>query len=122
MSESNKRPVLEDDRHFLADALQIFFAVVGDVFVGHDHPAGIRLEKSHDVHQRDRLAHAAAAQNANCLSGHHAEADVVEHAIVAKGLGDILELDVGSEFFVGGHESVVGPQSSVFSRCAFAVR
>ena len=76
--------------------------------MGHDHAARIRLEKSHDVHQRYGLAHAAAAQNTHGLSRHDGKADMVEHAIVAERLGDILELDVWAEVGVGGHGLVVG--------------
>ena len=58
-------------------------------------------------------------ENANGLSRHHAEADVIEHTIVAKGLGDILELDVGSELSL---VDMFCFQSSVFSRQSFSLR
>ena len=86
--------VLKDHGDFLADDLELRFVVVGDVFAGHDHPARVRLQKSHDVMERDRFAHTAAAEDADRLPGLDIEADVVEDAVVSKGLGDVFEFDV----------------------------
>ena len=69
---------------------------------GDDHAARIGLEKSHDVMQRDRFAHAAAPQNADRLGGQHVEVDVVEHDVVAERLGDVAEFDVGIGFGSSG--------------------
>ena len=43
--------VLKNHRHFLADGFELLFGVVGDVFSGHDHTPGVRLQESHDVVQ-----------------------------------------------------------------------
>ena len=71
------------------------FGVVGDVLVGHPDAAAVGLEEAHDLMQRHRLAHAAAAQDAHGLAGHNVEADAIEHDIAAERLVDVLELDVG---------------------------
>jgi hypothetical protein len=47
------------------------------------------------VMQRDRFAHAAAAQDADGLSRQDVEADVFKYATVSEGLGDVAKLDVG---------------------------
>ena len=89
---------------FLRIMFQLLLGVIGDVLSGDDHAPGIRLEESHDVMQRHRFAHAAAPQNAYRLRRQHVEADVVEHDVVAKRLGDVAKLDVGRGFCVVRHE------------------
>ena len=95
MRESNKRSVLKDHGDFLADCLQLLFGVVGNVLAGDDDASGVRFEKAHDVMQRDRFAHAAAAQDADGFAGQDVEADAIEHDVVAEGFGDFVEFDVG---------------------------
>jgi len=90
-----ERPVLEDHGDFLANALQLFLAVVGDVLLGHDDAPRVRLEEAHDVVQRHRLPYPAASQDADRLAGQGVEADVIEDPVFAEGLGDVLELDEG---------------------------
>src|SRR5262249_17507472 len=60
-----------------------------------NHSAGVGLEKTHDVVQRYRFAHAAAAQYAECLCRKDIKADMIEYTVVAKRFADILEFDVG---------------------------
>ena len=55
---------------FLRMRSRSLFGIIGDVFVRHNDPAGIRLEKSHNVLQRDGFADAAAPQDADRLSRH----------------------------------------------------
>src|ERR1051326_762032 len=88
-----ERAVLEHHGDFLADVLKLRFGVIGDVFESHDDAALIGLEKAHDVMQRNRFAHAAAAQDAERLAGIDLEAYVLKHAMVAKRFIDVLELD-----------------------------
>ena len=75
--------------------LHLLFRVVGDVLPGDDDASGVGLEEPHDVVQRDRFTHAAAAEDADGLGGHHVETDVLEHLLVAERLGDVAKLDVG---------------------------
>src|SRR5262249_41846100 len=60
---------LKDHSDFLADTLEVLFAVIGDVFVGDDNSARVRLEKSENMLQRYGFSHAAAAENADCFGG-----------------------------------------------------
>ena len=76
--------------------------VVGDVLAGDDDAAGVGLEKAHDVVQRDGLAHAAAAEDADGFRGHHIEAHMIEDDVVAEGFGDFAEFDVGRGFGISG--------------------
>ena len=87
--------VLKDHGDFFANQLHLRLGVIGDVFVGDNHPPGIRLQESHDAVQGNRLAHAAAAQNAHRLARQHVETHIVEHYMRAKRLKHIAEFDVG---------------------------
>ncbi len=79
--------------------------VVGDVLAGNDDASRVGLEKSHDVMQRNRLAHAATSEDADGFGGQHVEVDVVEHDIVAESFGDVAKFDVGRGLWVFvGHE------------------
>ncbi len=93
-----ERPVLKDHGDLLADALQLLLGIVSDVFVGHPDASAVRLEKAHDVMERNRFSHAASPQDADRLAGHHVEAHVIQHHLAAKGLRDALELDVWPVF------------------------
>src|SRR5215469_11364688 len=101
-----QRPILKNHGDFLADQFQLLFAVVGDVFAGDDDAAGIGLEKSHDVMQRDRLAHPAAAEDTDGLGGHYVEADVIEHDIISEGFRHVSELNVRYGLRTVGHDYV----------------
>src|SRR5581483_222699 len=56
--------------------------------------AGIGFEEPHDVVQRDRFAHAAAAQDEDGLSRQNVEAYVIQHLVRSKGFGDVFECDI----------------------------
>src|SRR5262249_39692326 len=75
---------------------QFLFGIVGDVLAGDDHASGIRLQESHDVMQRDGLAHTAATQDADGLIWQNVEAYVIENDVIAEGFGDVAKFDVGS--------------------------
>jgi len=47
------------------------------------------------VVERDRLADATTAEDAERLAGENVEADVVEDFVRTESLGDVFELDVG---------------------------
>src|SRR5690349_20345961 len=66
-----------------------------------DHAAGVRLEEPHDVLQGNRFSNSASAQDADGFRRVHFEADVTEHMIIAKCLGDVLELDI-ARILIGG--------------------
>ena len=89
---------MKHHRDFLADQFELLFVVVGDVLAGNDDASGVGLEEAHDVMQGDGLAHAAASENADRFRGHNIEVDVIENDIVAEGLRDVAEFDVGREF------------------------
>ena len=46
--------------------------------------------------QRHRFSHAAAAQDADHLSGHHVESDILQHLALAECLGYVVEFYVRS--------------------------
>src|ERR1700682_1763738 len=89
-----ERAVLKNHGNFLADPFHLFFRIVRDVFSGDDYAARVRLKKSHDVMQRYRLAHTAAAEDADGLTRQHLKTDMVKHNVVAEGLADVLKFDV----------------------------
>ena len=70
--------------------------VVGDVLMRDDDAAGVGLKETHDVVQGNTLADAAAAENADGFAVLDVEAHVVEDAIGAERLGDVLELNIGA--------------------------
>src|SRR3974390_913252 len=65
-----------------------------DVLARDDDPARVRLQKSHDVVERDRFSHAAAAENTDGFTRVNVEADVIEHAALAERFADVLKVDV----------------------------
>jgi hypothetical protein len=69
----------------------------------HDDAPGIRLEKPHDVLQRNRLPNPTSPKNANGFSSVHLEGDVTQHMVLSESLRDGIELDVRSSVRLGGH-------------------
>jgi hypothetical protein len=90
-----ERAVLENHRDFTAHRLHLLFGELRDVLAGDEDAPGVGAQKTHDQLQRDRLAHAGAAQDAQRLARHHMKVDVLQHVQTAEGLRDILEGNVG---------------------------
>ena len=89
-----QRSGLKHHRHFAADFRELRFVPVRDVFAGDDHAAGVRLKEAHDVFERHRLAHAAAAHDHDGLAVIHEKADIVEHNVLVKRFRHAAKLDV----------------------------
>ena len=85
---------LKDHGDAAANLHQAVFGPIGDVFAGDDHAALVGLEKAHDVLERYRFAHAAAAHDDAGLSGIDEEADVVEDQMIVEGLRNVAKFDV----------------------------
>src|SRR5208282_1279732 len=98
-----ERAVLEHHGDFFADLFELGLVVVGDVLPGNNHTAGIRLEKTHDVVQRNRFSYAATPENANHLTRHNVEVDVLKHNAISESLGDVFELDIGRQSIRRSH-------------------
>ena len=71
-----QRAGLEHHSHFLANAPQFRLGEIRDIFMRHDHPPAVRFQKTHDVRQRYRLAHAAAADDRHRLPGVHVKVGI----------------------------------------------
>jgi hypothetical protein len=57
----------------------------------HEDAAAVGLHQPHDVLERDALARAAPAQQAERPAAADLERHVLEHTMAAKGLRDVLE-------------------------------
>ena len=112
-----ERTVLKHHGDFLADLFQLFFIVVGDVLPSDDHSPRVRLEKSHDVMQGNRFAHATASENADSLCRKHVEVDMLQHDVVPKCLVDIAKLNVWRRFGLVRHEGSKDSGLPAFESC-----
>ena len=63
-----ERAILKDHGDALANGAHALFIEVGDLLAFDVDGAGVGLEKTHQQAQRDRFAHAAAAQDAERLA------------------------------------------------------
>src|SRR5689334_1354889 len=80
----------------------------------HPHLTGVRLKEAHDVLQGDTLADTAPAQHDDCFTTPHLEANVIEHSLLAKCLGDVNKLDVlheASSLLLFSHDRSTSPSS-----------
>ena len=84
---------LKDHGHLFANAAHLGFAVIGDIFVGHDHAAVIGLEEPHDVREGHRLADTAAADDGHGFAGVYLEIGIDQNRAVER-LIDMAEFDV----------------------------
>src|SRR5262249_54840180 len=84
---------LEHHGDFFADAAQFLFRKIGNVFVGDDDLALIGLEEAHDVGERNRFAHAAAADDGDGFAVPDVEIGIGQNRPV-KCLVYVPELDV----------------------------
>src|SRR5208283_4564083 len=88
-----QRAVLEDHGDALANGLQPCLAQVGDLFAFDPDGSRVRLEKSHQHAEGDRLAYAAAPEDAKSLAAHDRKADVRQHRPAIEGDGNVIEDD-----------------------------
>ena len=79
-----ERAVLKDHGDSLADAAHTLFVQIGNLLAFDANGALIRLEEAHQHAQGDRLAHAAAAQDAEGLAAIHIEAHVLQNRAAIK--------------------------------------
>ena len=94
--------VLKDHGDALANSAHALFAELGDLLALHLNRAGIRLEEAHQHAQRNRLADAAAAEDAQRLAAVDGKADVLEHGAAVEGDRDIVEDDDRLRRICGG--------------------
>src|SRR5260370_39144249 len=64
------------------------------VFARNEHASRVRLQKSHNMLERDRFPHAAASHDDARLPAVHMEADVIEDKIVVERFADVAKFDV----------------------------
>src|SRR5262249_40462157 len=76
-----------------------------------DHLAAVRLQKAHDVAERDGLANAAAPDDGYCFSGVHMKIAIDQDRPVER-LVDMPELDVVGKFLTHGS---IGPTRPEYS-------
>ena len=74
-----ERPVLENHGHPFANGPHALFAEAVRLFALDTDGPGIRLQKTHQHTQGHRLAHAAAAQNAEGLAAIYKKAHVLQN-------------------------------------------
>ena len=92
---------LEEHADLLAHGDELLLGKLGDLHAVHPDLAVVGLLEAVHVPERDGLARAGSAEDHEHLAAHHLEVHVVEHALLAVGLGDVLELDDRSARGVG---------------------
>ena len=88
-----ERAALEQHPELLAHAVQLFFGMIGDVFVFDDDAAGVGRFQSEHVPQRDRLAAARSAEDDQHFAAIDLEIGAAQHLLRAVRLVDVAELD-----------------------------
>ena len=90
-----KRGMLKEKPHALTYAGQRAAVERGDVLVVDQTRPESGLEQPDDVFQRDALAGPASAEQAKSARPRNLERHIVEHAVAAERLGDVLETNGG---------------------------
>ena len=71
-----ERPGLKDHGYFLANRAELGLGEIGNVLIGNDYAARIRLQKAHDVPQAHGLTDTASSDDGQRLAGIHMKIDI----------------------------------------------
>src|SRR4051794_26126297 len=93
------RAVLEQDAEELADLVELLLGAGGDVDALDHHAALVGLEQADDRLEEDGLAGARGAQHHADLAGGNREGDIAPDQLLAKALGQVLDLDLDTHFW-----------------------
>src|SRR5712671_1549414 len=89
-----ERAGLKHHGDFAANLGKLFLAEMGDVLAINENLPGVRLEKSHDVFQRNGFAHAAAPHNDAGFAALHGEAHAIKHRSAVKAFAYVAKLKI----------------------------
>jgi hypothetical protein len=88
------RAVLEQHAEQLADLVEVLLGAARDVGALDDHRAVVGLEQADDGLEQDRLAGTGGAEHDRDLAGGDGERHVTPDQLLAKGLGQVVDLDL----------------------------